>query len=184
MKISVFCSADSNIDPDFFKLTREFGHWMGKERHTLVFGGCNLGLMECVADAVKEAGGRTIGVIPTRVEKNGTVSDSVDIDIPCENLSDRKDLMVAQSDVSVVLPGGIGTLDELFTVAAAHTIGYHHKKVILYNMKGFWAPLIALLDSLQNQGFIRGDYHDMIQPACNLREVQQLLSKIDESGTD
>ncbi|MCH3994680.1 MAG: TIGR00730 family Rossman fold protein [Prevotella sp.] len=178
MKISVFCSADSNIDPDFFKMTREFGHWMGKEKHTLVFGGCNLGLMECIAEAVREAGGHTIGVIPTRVETNGTASPSVDVEIPCDNLSDRKDLMVAQSDVSVVLPGGIGTLDELFTVAAAHTIGYHQKKVILYNMKGFWKPLIMLLDDLQKQGFIRGNYLDLIQPADNLQEVQRLLGKV------
>lgn len=86
--------------------------------------------------------------------------------------------MVAQSDVSVVLPGGIGTLDELFTVAAAHTIGYHQKKVILYNMKGFWKPLIMLLDDLQKQGFIRGNYLDLIQPADNLQEVQRLLGKV------
>lgn len=184
MKISVFCSADSDIDPDFFKLTRELGQWMGKKKHTLVFGGCNLGLMECLAEAVKSAGGRTIGVIPTRVEKNGSVSPSVDIEIPCDNLSDRKDLMVAQSDVSVALPGGIGTLDELFTVAAAHTIGYHHKKVILYNMKNFWAPLITLLDHLQDQGFIRGNYHDLILPARDLHEVQRLVEETGGNSDD
>ena len=60
MKIAVFCSANSNLDPDFFKMTEELGRWMAENGHTLVFGGCNLGLMECVAKAVHDAGGTTI----------------------------------------------------------------------------------------------------------------------------
>ncbi|MCI6550101.1 MAG: TIGR00730 family Rossman fold protein, partial [Prevotella sp.] len=64
MKIGIFCSANEQIDPDFFRMTEELGQWMGRNGHTVVFGGCNLGLMECVAKAAREAGGRTIGVIP------------------------------------------------------------------------------------------------------------------------
>lgn len=176
MKIGVFCSANSHIDPDFFSLTEELGRWIAHEGHVLVYGGCNQGLMECVALAVKTAGGRTIGVIPSMVEKNGRASQYVDVEIPCDNLSDRKDLMLAQSDICLALPGGVGTLDEIFTIVASRSIGYHHKKVILYDMKGFWQPLLALLDHLQQTGFIRGDYHDGIGVARNLDEVARLLS--------
>ena len=137
MKIAVFCSANKNIDPDFFTLTEEMGKWMAENGHDLVFGGCNSGLMDCIGKAVKANGGRTIGVVPTLVERGGRTFPDLDIEIPCDNLSDRKDLMLAQSDIFVALPGGVGTLDEIFTIAAAHTIGYHHKMVILYNMKGF-----------------------------------------------
>lgn len=173
MKIAVFCSANKNIDPDFFTLTEELGVWMAENGHDLVFGGCNMGLMEHIAKTVKQHGGRTIGVIPTMVEKNGRVSDYVDIEIPCDNLSDRKDLMLAQSDVSIALPGGIGSLDEIFTIAAAHTIGYHHKMVVLYNMKSFWDSLIAMLDDLQAKGMVRGNWRNVIAVANSMEEVKR-----------
>ena len=108
-------------------------------------------------------GKKTIGVIPRVVEKGGRVSNSVDVNIACDNLSDRKDLILAQSDVLIALPGGIGTLDEVFTVAASRTIGYHAKTVILYNMNGFFDSLIGLLDDLQQRGMIRGKWSDLLR---------------------
>lgn len=175
MKIGIFCSANPNIDPDFFAMTEELGRWIAANNHTLVFGGTNMGLMDCIAKTVHDGGGLVIGVVPTKVERNGNVSEYNDVHVPCDNLSDRKDLMLSQSDVFIALPGGIGTLDEVFTIAAGNTIGYHGKRVILYNMKGFWNPLIALLDSLQKQGFIRGDYHKEIEVAGSLDEIKALL---------
>ena len=175
MKIAIYCSANSKIDPDFFRATAELGRWMGKNGHTLVFGGCNLGLMQCVAEAVHQAGGHTIGVVPMIVEKSGRTSDYVDVWIPCDNLSDRKQLMMDQSDVFIALPGGIGTLDEIFTVASSATIGYHQKKVILYNMKGFWDSLIALLDDLQEKGMIRGNWREYIKTAESIEEITKLI---------
>lgn len=177
MKISVFCSANNNISPDFFTLTAELGQWIGTSGHTLVYGGCNVGLMECIGKSVHEAGGRTIGVIPTNVEAGSKLSDYVDIEIPCDNLSDRKDLMLAQSDVAIALAGGIGTLDEVFSMAASATIGYHHKKVIIYNMCGFWDKLVELLDYLQAHGMIRGDYHNIIDVATSLDDVKRILAQ-------
>lgn len=176
MKIGVFCSANSNIDTDFFSLTRELGTWIGQKGHILVFGGCNMGLMECIAQSVHEAGGSTIGVVPQVIEKGGKVSDFVDVNIACDNLSDRKDLMLLQSDVLIALPGGIGTLDEIFSVAAAHTIGYHNKRVIIYNMKGFWDSTIRMLDDLQSQGLIRGSWRNYIQIANSMEQIQLLIS--------
>jgi uncharacterized protein (TIGR00730 family) len=175
MKICIFCSANQQIDPEFFSMTEELGTWAAKNGHSIVFGGVNQGLMETVAKAVKENGGRTIGVIPTIVEKSGRISDYVEIEIPCDNLSDRKQLMMDQSDVFIALPGGIGTLDEVFTVVASATIGYHQKTVILYNMKGFWNPLIALLDDLKTKGMIRGDWQKYIKTADSIEEISRII---------
>ena len=175
MKICIFCSANQQIDPDFFRMTEELGQWATREGHTIVYGGVNQGLMECVGKAAHEAGGRTIGVIPRIVEKSGRISDYVDIEMLCDNLSDRKQMMEDQSDVFVALPGGIGTIDELFTIAAAHTIGYNNKLVILYNMKGFWDSLIAMLDDLQQKGMVRGNWHDYIAVANNLEELSRII---------
>lgn len=179
MRIGVFCSANHEIDPDFFTLTDELGQWAARQGHTIVFGGCNLGLMGCVARAAHAAGGQTIGVIPRIVEENGRVADEVDIRIPCDNLSDRKDLLVAHSDALVALPGGIGTLDEIFTVLAAASIGYHHRRVILYNMKGFWDSLLAMLDDLNRRGVIRPGFSDQFMVADSLEGVAACLSRVD-----
>ena len=91
MKICIFCSANQQLDPDFFAMSEELGRWLATAGHTLVYGGVNSGLMECVARAVKQAGGRTVGVIPKIVEKGGRISDYVDVEIMCDNLSDRSE---------------------------------------------------------------------------------------------
>ena len=163
MNIAVFCSANNNIDPDYFRAAEELGRWIGENGHTLVYGGGNSGLMEWIGKAVHEAGGRTIGVIPRIMEEGRRMSDYVDIEIPCEDLSDRKAIMMERSDEFYALPGGIGTIDEVFTVAAAATIGYHRKKVTLLNVKGFWDSMIALLNDHQQKGMIRGKFQDFIE---------------------
>ena len=174
MKICVFCSANGQIDPDFFSAAEELGRWAAEKGHTIVYGGVNQGLMEAIGRAAHEAGALTIGVIPTIVEKSGRRSDYVDIDIPCDNLSDRKQLMMDQADVFVALPGGIGTLDEIFTVAASATIGYHQKPVLLFNVKGFWNPLVQLLDNLKAQGMVRGEWQQYIRIISSLEELEDL----------
>ena len=173
MQICVFCSANEQIDPDFFSATEALGRWAAKNGHAIVYGGVNQGLMECLGRAAHEAGGRTIGVVPTIVEKTGRVSDHVEIEIPCDNLSDRKQLMMDKSDVFIALPGGIGTLDEIFTVAASATIGYHQKPVVLFNVKGFWNPLVQLLDNLKAQGMVRGEWQQYIRIISSLEELEE-----------
>ena len=177
MNICIFCSANSNIPTEYFERTSELGTWMGANGHTLVFGGCNLGLMECVAKAVHDAKGMTVGVVPTIVEKGGKVSDYVDVKILCDNLSDRKDLMIERSDVIIALPGGVGTLDEIFTVLAAASIGYHSKRVILYNIDGFWDSLIAMLDDLKARGVLRAGFEDTVKVAHTLDEIAALIAQ-------
>ena len=209
MNIGIFCSANDNIDRNYFEMTAELGRWCARNGHSIVFGGCNMGLMGCIAEAFKSAsraekdkvegermegdkvegervedervkGGQVIGIVPRIIECGGRTSEHLTVHIPCDNLSDRKDLLLAHSDIVVALPGGIGTLDELFTVAAAHTIGYHHKPVVLYNMCGFWDSLIALLDDLQQRCMIRGHWTDYFLVANTLEE----LAAIVERGND
>ena len=177
MKICVFCSANQQIDPDFFRMTEELGRWAATEGHTIVFGGNDSGLMHAVSKAAKEAGGHLVGVVPRVIEERGTLSPYLDVHIPTENLSDRKDLMMQQSDVFIALPGGIGTLDEIFTIASSGGLGYHNKRIVLYNMKGFWDSLIAMMDNLQQKGVIRGDWHQSIGVANNLDDIKEFLAK-------
>ena len=177
MNICIFCSANSSIDAEYFRLTEQLGRWAARNGHFIVYGGVNQGLMESVAKAARGEGGRTVGVIPRIVEKSGRISDHVDVEVLCEDLTDRKQLMMDRSDVFIALPGGIGTLDEVFTVAASATIGYHRKHVILYNMKGFWDDLLTLLDNLQQRGMVRGRWRDYIAVANNLDEIKEILAQ-------
>ena len=173
MKICVFCSANEKIDPDFFRETEALGKKKKKNGHSIVYGGVNCGLM---AKAAYQAGGHTVGVIPRIIEKNGRISEYVSEKIMCDNLSERKQLMQDESDVFIALPGGIGTIDEVFTIAASATIGYHHKRVILYNMKGFWNSMIAMLDDLQARGVIRRQWQDWIAVVNSLEDIERLLA--------
>ena len=175
MKICVFCSANNQIDGAYFQMTEELGRWAAENGHVIVFGGVNQGLMECLAKAAKEAGGETVGVVPSIVEETGRTSQYNDRVVTCDNLSERKQLMLDESDVFIALPGGVGTLDEVFTVAASYTIGYHHKRVILYNMLGFWDATIAMLDDLQQRGMVRGRWRDYICVANSLQEIESLI---------
>ena len=177
MKLCIFCSANQNIDPEFFTMTEELGRWAARNGHSIVFGGHDAGLMHAVSKAAKEAGGQVIGVVPRKIEEMGRLSPYLDVHIPTENLTDRKDLMMLQGDAFIILPGGIGTLDELFTVAAAATLQFHQKPIILWNMKGFWDSLINCMDDLQQKGVIRGQWLNYIFVVSNITEIEQKLSK-------
>ena len=176
MKLCFFCSANQQIDPDFFSMARELAVWAAGQGHSIVFGGHDAGLMHTVSKAAKQAGGQVIGVVPRIIEEMGRLSPYLDVHIPTEDLTDRKQLMADHSDAFIVLPGGIGTLDELFTVASAATLGYHHKPIILYNMKGFWNSLIACLDDLHQRGVTRKQWRTYIQVADTFDDVVSLLS--------
>lgn len=175
MKIGIFCSANNRLDSVYFEKTAELGRWCAENNHSIVFGGCNLGLMECVAKAAHDAGGQTIGVVPRIIEQHGKVSDYVDVHVPCDDLNDRKALILNMSDVFIALPGGVGTLDEVFTVVASHTIGYHRKRTVLYNVDGFWSPVIQMLDALDTKGVIRGDWRDYLCVAETLEDVERIV---------
>lgn len=177
MDICVFCSANAGLEAEYYRLAEQLGHWMAAEGHTLVFGGCNLGLMESIARAVKEAGGRTVGVIPEIVEQGGRVSDNCDVRIMCADLTDRKQIMMERSDLFIALPGGIGTLDEVFSVLAMSSIGYHRKQVILYDMHGFWQPLLDALAAMRRQGVIRSGFDATLKTARSLEEIKKMATE-------
>ncbi len=175
-KIAIFCSASEQIAPVFFEKARELGIWMGKNKKTLVYGGANVGLMECIARAAKENGATLMGMVPLKLEEQGQVSDLLDVTFRTDTLSDRKDLMLNEAEGAVALPGGTGTLDEVFHVMASATMGYHGKKIIFYNIDGFWNGLLAFLRELEVQGFTHCPAEACFAVANNLEELIGLLT--------
>lgn len=176
-KIAVFCSASETIDKTYFEHAAALGIWMGKQQMTLIYGGSDQGLMECLATAVKNNGGKLVGVVPDKLEENGHRSSKLDTCQYVNNLSERKDFMMAEADKIVALPGGVGTFDEIFHVIAACSIGYHHKKVIFYNINGYYNALLNILEGLAPQHFSRHPMDYYLQVANNLEELKELLTK-------
>ena len=175
MRVGIFCSANNTIDEVYFEKATELGVWLAQNGHEVVFGGCNLGLMECVAQAAQTAGGRTIGVVPDIIERHGKVSPHTTEVLRCKNLNERKAIMLEESDVFIALPGGVGTLDEVFTVVASYTIGYHEKHVILYNINGFWDDLFVMLDNMAKKGVVNKPFSDFVHKANTLDELVALI---------
>lgn len=176
-RIGIFCSASDRIAPIYKEKAEELGVWLGQKGKRIIYGGSNTGLMEAVARAAKENGATLMGIVPTRLEESGRVSDLLDINFHAVNLSDRKDLMLQESDVMVALPGGLGTLDEIFHVAASASIGYHDKKVILYNVDGFWNGIIDFFDRLEELRFAHRPIKNYIQVAGTFEELTALLGE-------
>ncbi len=176
-KIAVFCSGSDHIAPVYREKAEELGAWLGRHHKWLVYGGSDSGLMEVVGKAVKENGGMLMGIIPTKLEEAGRVSGLLDVEFRTVNLSDRKDMMLQEAEVAVALPGGIGTLDEVFHVAASASIGYHDRKVILYNVEGFWDDIIRFLGRLEETRFAHRPIRNCILVADTFEELIGMLEK-------
>ncbi len=173
--VAVFCAASENIAPGYFEAAAEVGTMLGRLGVALVYGGARFGLMEATAKAAKQAGARIVGVVPHILVERDRVSGLLDEQVGCRNLSERKDIMLERSDVLVALPGGIGTLDEIFHVLAAATIGYHTKRVVLYNVNGFWNPLLATVEEMSQAGFVRGEVEKYLIVANSVAELEDLI---------
>lgn len=175
--IALFCAASENIDRIYIDAAQNIGSMLGRMGASLIYGGARFGLMEATAKAAKTAGAHIIGVVPKILEERRRVSALLDEHISCHNLSDRKDIMLAKSDILIALPGGVGTLDEIFHVLAAAQIGYHSKRVILYNVNRFWDSLITMLSHFNTAGFIRGELDRFLVVANSIEELEGLIKE-------
>lgn len=174
-KIGVYLSSKENLPESYVQAAREVGELIGRTGRILIYGGARKGLMEVLAQSVKQHGGRVYGMVPEIIENRGLVSDAIDVTFRCVDLSDRKMMMNRESDVLVALPGGIGTLDEVFTVMANTVIGIRHQPVVFYDVDGCWDALLAALDNLFEQGLVSGSPSDYYSVAHNIQELASLI---------
>ena len=146
MKIAVFCSSSDNIAEDYRQVARSLGSLLAQKGHELIYGGTPCGLMDDVAQAAAHLNGAVTGVIPDNWKDSQWVNPCNTQNIFVQNLAQRKQLMSQMADAFVVLPGGIGTLDEAFSLMAMHQIGETTKKVYFINTNGFFAGIEAQLN--------------------------------------
>ncbi len=155
--LSIFCGSGSGTNSLYTETTQRIGRILAEQHITLVYGGGSFGLMGVAADAVMKHGGKVIGIIPTLlVEKEAAKRDITDL-IIVDSMQERKLKMMNLSDGFLILPGGLGTMDELFEMMAFVNLGVHKKPSGVLNTAGFYDDLIRFVDHATEQGFIKAD---------------------------
>jgi uncharacterized protein (TIGR00730 family) len=153
--ICVYCGSGRGSEPVFGEAAAGLGRAMAESGIGLVYGGGNVGLMGELARSVLDHGGHVTGIIPDFLKNRERMLDDVQETIVVADMHTRKRLMFERSDAFVALPGGIGTLEELVEQMTWSQLGRHDKPILLLDTKGFWQPLLLLLEHMRDFGFIR-----------------------------
>jgi len=176
-KICVFCGSQPGVNSAYAEAARELGHLLARDNITLIFGGGKTGIMGILADAVLEAGGRAVGIIPDSMNVPKVVHEELSELIVTPDMHTRKARMVEVSDGFIALPGGFGTLDELFETLTLSQLGYEPKPIGILNVAGYYTPLVELVDHAIQAGFVHPRYRDVF----TVRESpQDLLAAMQE----
>ena len=155
--VCVYCASGEGIDPSYLELATAVGARLAADGHTLVSGGGRVSMMGAVARAARAGGAHTTGVIPRHLVGYEIADTDADELVVVETMRERKRAMDDRADAFLTLPGGIGTLEEMFEVWTAGSLTMHAKPVLVLDHDGFFAPLWAFLDGLAERGFVRAE---------------------------
>ncbi|SCG73075.1 TIGR00730 family Rossman fold protein [Micromonospora humi] len=173
--VCVFCASSRTLDAHWLALATETGAELARRGHTLVSGGGCVGMMGAVADGARAAGGRTLGVIPQALVDLEVADLAADELLVTDGMASRKTLMVDKSDAFVTLPGGLGTLDELFEVWTTATLTLHAKPMVLVDADGFYRPLLDWLGTLADRHFLKPAGLDLLMVADSVPAALDLI---------
>jgi uncharacterized protein (TIGR00730 family) len=168
--VCVYCGSRKGDDPSWRRAAERLGRGLAERGVELVYGGGTIGLMGEIADAAIAAGGRVTGVIPTHLDKHEIGHRGVSELLIVESMHERKRLMFERSDAFVVLPGGIGTLDETFEIVTWRQLHLHDKPILLVNQEGYWEPFLRLIDHIVERDFA----------SVGIRRLFQVVDDVDE----
>ncbi|MEZ2332797.1 TIGR00730 family Rossman fold protein [Mesorhizobium sp. RCC_202] len=155
--VCVYCGSSPGRDEAYIKAGHLLGRSLAKSGLRLVYGGGTKGIMGAVAEGALRAGGKVTGIIPRFLinkEATETALDKLDELLITDNMHERKHSMFEKSDAFVALPGGIGTVEEIVEIMTWAQLGHHRKPIVFANVKGFWDPMLALIDHMSAEGFI------------------------------
>lgn len=162
MNICVF-AASCDVGEGYSKAVYALGRKLGSQGHTLVYGAYGGGLMGDIADGFHDTGAKIIGVVPRFLEEKTDNYPYLDEVIRTEELSDRKDKMIALADMFIAVPGGIGTLDELFSILAMKASDRLRGEIVIYNVNGFFDGLLDCLKQMERGGFLYSRLEDLFR---------------------
>ena len=175
--ICVYCGSARGRSQRYVAAAKELGEAMAERQIRLVYGGARIGMMGEVADAVMKNGGEVIGVIPEHLQTTEVGHSGITELKVVESMHVRKKLMFDLSDGFAVLPGGYGTLDELFEIITWRMLKLHDKPVVVLNIDGYWDPVQELIDHLIDQGFARPDSRQYFSVVNSVGRMFDLLEQ-------
>ncbi|TIV63452.1 MAG: TIGR00730 family Rossman fold protein [Mesorhizobium sp.] len=155
--VCVYCGSSPGRDEAYVKAGHLLGRSLAKSGLRLIYGGGTKGIMGAVADGAIKAGGQVTGIIPRfLINREATQSalDKLDELLITDNMHERKHRMFEKSDAFVALPGGIGTVEEIVEIMTWAQLGHHRKPIVFANIKGFWDPMLSLIEHMSGEGFI------------------------------
>lgn len=172
--IAVFCGANAGTDPAILEAAKETGRTIANSGTGIVYGGGHVGLMGAVADAALAAGGRVIGVIPGFMVEKELAHQGLTQLIVVRDMHERKMRMHELSQAVIALPGGFGTMDELFELLTWRQLGIHNKPIGLLNVNGFYQPLLDQASRMRHDGFLHGPTR--IEASANVEELVGMIT--------
>ncbi|MFK7998979.1 MAG: TIGR00730 family Rossman fold protein [Polyangiales bacterium] len=176
-RVAVYCASSASMDPVYNEAAKEVGRTLAERGLGLVYGGGNVGLMGLCADAALEAGGEVIGVIPQKIVDLERAHQGLTELLVVDSMHARKMMLASLSSACGILPGGFGTLDELFEVLTWNQLGYHRKPVGLFNVEGYYDSLLSFLDSATERKGIQPTTRELLLDDGN---VGSLLDRFAE----
>jgi uncharacterized protein (TIGR00730 family) len=169
--VAVFCGSKSGGNQLFTQHSEELGKILASHQITLIYGGGNIGLMGKIADAVLESGGRVTGIMPESLAEREIHHNGITELLIVDTMHTRKRLLYEKCDAAIILPGGYGTMDEVFEMLTWNQLSIHDKKIFIMNTAGFYDQLISHIHKMHDEGFLYGHPYDTI---VVLNEPQQL----------
>lgn len=176
--VCVYCGASSAVDDKYKDIARETGQKLGSTGRAVVYGGGRVGLMGIVADTALQAGADVIGIIPEHIQSREVEHVGLSELHIVDSMHERKQMMVDRADAFLVLPGGLGTMDETFEIITWKQLRLHDKPVVILNAHGYWDPFRALVNNIVNEGFAHTEdtqmfhFADTVDAAISLLESE------------
>ncbi|MFN8452246.1 MAG: TIGR00730 family Rossman fold protein [Anaerolineae bacterium] len=171
MNICVYCSASDRIAPGYFQIAADLGTTLARRGDTLVYGGSSVGLMGALARTMQDQGARVVGVIPEALVAMEVAYNNADELLVTTTMRERKAMMEARADAFLALPGGVGTMEEVFEIMAARSLKLVDKPLVLLNVEQFYDPLVRLLEHMQESQFLRSGYETMVHFAGTIDDA-------------
>ena len=175
--VCVFCGSRDGTNPNFLKASKTLGRQCAEQNIRVVYGGAGIGMMGAVAQSALNAGGEVTGIVPNFLTEMEPQLDSLSDIVLTDTMHDRKIKMYEVSDAFVIMPGGIGTLDETMEILTWRQLGVHAKPVIIANLDNYWAPFLTLMDHVIAEGYAGENVRDLYR---TVNKVDEILPVIEE----
>lgn len=173
--VCVYCGSSSAVDETYRSAAKDIGEELGRQGISLVYGGGRVGLMGIAADATLAAGGQVIGIIPRHIQSLEIEHTGLTELHIVEDMHTRKAMMAERSDGFVILPGGLGTLDETFEILTWKQLKLHDKPVVVVDIDGYWSPMVEMIDHIIASGFAKPAHRDLFTVVPSVSEILPAL---------